>query len=292
MSLCSAASLRAGEPLEGTAADGVRTWILLEYARPWEPKPLEPSELPASVKTHMEGWLSRGDVRHQFIRRPGSDGKRPTLLVAHARAENPWVLRFELDDYEDILELDLAQILNEERHDNAQRVMEPQHFVCAHGRRDRCCGLKGSALFRRLHAVVGTDVWQTSHLGGHRFAACVLSLPYGVYYGRLGDEHAEALLDAHRKGEMLDLDHVRGRCAWGRPVQAAEIFLRRHLRDKVLGGWRHLDTQTVGDSDYAVHFDVRGESHRVNVLQEMLDAERPTSCDADPESIVRFIEAG
>ncbi|MEL7208211.1 MAG: sucrase ferredoxin, partial [Actinomycetota bacterium] len=45
-------------------------------------------------------------------------------------------------------------------------------LVCTHGTRDRCCGKRGTNLFRALIDRVPPDtrVWRTSHTGGHRFA--------------------------------------------------------------------------------------------------------------------------
>lgn len=286
---CSAASLDVDEQLAGTAVEGVDTWMLLEYTRPWAPKPLEPSELPDDVKEHLGQWLAtHATARHQFIRRPASDSK--TLFVAHARPEASWLLRFDLRSYEELLDLDLDAIVRTGGHPNAIAMPRPVHFVCAHGRRDRCCGLKGSALFREM---IGKDVevWQTSHLGGHRFAACVLTLPEGIYYGRLGEEHAEALIAAHRDGKLMDLDHVRGRCAWDRTTQAAEVFLRRRLGERSLGALRWIDTTPTGADQWTVRFDAAGRTHSVTVRLERLAAKRPESCGGSPEPFVRFTEA-
>lgn len=280
-----------GEPLEGTAVDSIDTWVLLEYARPWEPKPLGPSELPRAVKARIESWVAAPGCRHQFIRRPASDAKRPVLYIARTQSERPWVLRFELDRYEDLLELDLQEIAHRGNHADGQLVDEPVHLVCVHGRRDRCCGQKGSALFRALTRCSQEHIWQTSHLGGHRFAACVLSLPYGIYYGRLGEEHGAELVRAHRAGELLDLEHVRGRTAWSQPVQAAEIFVRRRLADRVIDGWTVESVETISKSHSVVSFNVRGAPHRVTVDHETLAVSRPASCGAEPEPVTRFVEA-
>ncbi len=280
-----------GEPLEGSAVDGIDTWVLLEYARPWEPKPLAPSELPAAVKARVESWVAEPGCRHQFIRRPACDAKHPILYLAHTRPDRPWVLRFELDRYEDLLGLDLKEIVREGSHAGGRLVGEPVHLVCAHGRRDRCCGQKGSALFRALATGSQEHIWQTSHLGGHRFAACVLSLPHGIYYGRLGDEHGVELVRAHQAGELLDLEHVRGRTAWSQPVQAAEIFLRRRLEDRLLDGWTFESLETTQPNHSVVSFNVRGAQYRVVVDHETLAITRPASCGAEPEPVTRFVEA-
>jgi hypothetical protein len=71
-------------------------------------------------------------------------------------------------------------------------------------------------------------VWEVSHIGGDRFAANALVLPHGLYYGGLEPEDAQPFVETHATGR-LDLHHLRGRTAYAFPVQAAEIYLRRHL---------------------------------------------------------------
>ena len=117
----------------------------------------------------------------------------------------------------------------------------PMCLVCVHGRRDRCCALHGSAVFRAVQAH-GVDVWQTSHLGGHRFAACALWLPDGLMYGRLRAEDAGAFVAARQAGEIGELSSFRGRCGYDRPTQAAEIFLRKRLGEQAAGAVEWLTT--------------------------------------------------
>lgn len=63
-------------------------------------------------------------------------------------------------------------------------------LVCTHGRRDSCCGARGTELFGELLDRLGqagpagqpgsacpVRAWRTSHTGGHRFAPTALVLP-------------------------------------------------------------------------------------------------------------------
>jgi hypothetical protein len=71
------------------------------------------------------------------------------------------------------------------------------------------------------------DVWETSHLGGDRFAANVLVLPHGFVYGQVPDDGA-VLVDAHARGQVA-LPWLRGRAGTGAPVQAAQHHARAEL---------------------------------------------------------------
>src|SRR5690606_10098426 len=112
-------------------------------------------------------------------------------------------------------------------------------LVCTHGRRDRCCALRGVAFFKSLSDLGPRgELWQTSHLGGHRFAATMVHLPRGVCYGRLVPEDAEAMTSAHTAGRLYDLRRYRGQTRYPTPVQAAESWLREQEGDMSLEGPR------------------------------------------------------
>jgi hypothetical protein len=68
-------------------------------------------------------------------------------------------------------------------------------LICTHGRRDICCGSMGTALFADVtkspvdwQGQRKTQIWRTSHTGGHRFAPTAIVLPQGTLWGRLATE--------------------------------------------------------------------------------------------------------
>ncbi len=119
-------------------------------------------------------------------------------------------------------------------------------------------------------------LWQSSHHGGHRFAANVLALPAGVQLGRVRPRRREVarLLRGHR----IPLDLYRGRTLYPPHVQAAEIEIRRRLgldRVDALGlledDGEHVSfAHTAGESTVAV------QEHPGPVLAR--------NCGAEPES--------
>ena len=62
---------------------------------------------------------------------------------------------------------------------------DPLYLVCTHGRHDACCALRGRPVALELDRVRPGRVWETSHVGGDRFAANLLVLPTGEVYGRV-----------------------------------------------------------------------------------------------------------
>jgi len=256
----------------------VDRWLLLEVSDPWAPKALQTDALPESVKARLAHWLQTPRSRLQLIRRPGRSGKRPLFATISSTGQ---ASKLELDRYEDLLDLDLAKVPVE--------TATPICLVCVHGRRDRCCGLHGSAVFRSIRNR-GVDVWQTSHLGGHRFAACALWLPDGLMYGRLRAEDAESFLAARRAGAIGALSSFRGRCAYDRPTQAAEIFLRSRLGEQAADAIEWLTTAPESDSTWEARFRSASGEELVRVGLEDTGVVRPASCGGEPEPMTRFVE--
>jgi hypothetical protein len=103
----------------------------------------------------------------------------------------------------------------------------PLYLVCTHGGHDACCAVRGRPLARSFPAPGPADVWETSHLGGCRFAANVVVLPHGCYYGQVpGDGHE--LVQAHEAGQVA-LPWLRGRVGLPLAAQAAQHRAREEF---------------------------------------------------------------
>jgi hypothetical protein len=281
LSECSVASLEAGESLAGTAVESVDRWLLLEVTDPWAPKALQTDALSEAVRGRLAQWLEAPRSRLQLIRRPGRPGRKPLVMVVSSVAEQQRKSTVELDRYEDLLDVDVDDLTSE--------PAAPMCLVCVHGRRDRCCGLLGSAVFRAIQTS-GVDTWQTSHLGGHRFAACALWLPQGLMYGRLRAEHAEPFVAASRAGQVGSLDLFRGRCALDRPTQAAEIMLRGRSGEQGADAIAWVGTAVESERTWSARFRTPSGEEVVRVQLEDTGDARPASCGGEPEPVTRFVE--
>jgi len=124
-----------------------------------------------------------------------------------------------------------------------------RYLVCTNGARDPCCAIRGPAVAQALERLRPDQVYECSHLGGHRFAANLLVLPDGLCFGRLDVRAATALVHELEAGR-LPLEHLRGRTAYTPDQQAAEILVRyelglTRLEDLRLVAARGSDAQTV-----------------------------------------------
>jgi hypothetical protein len=274
---CSLVASSVNEPLVGTAVESVDRWFLLEVNDVWAPKPLATEALPERARARLQEWLETPRTRLQLIRRPGRSGRRSLFMVV---SSDGTAQRVELDSLEDLASLDLESVSSE--------PVDPLVLVCVHGRRDRCCAQYGSAVYRSLQSRIG-DLWQTSHLGGHRFAACVLTLPDGLMYGRVRPEHADDFVSALHSDEVADLELFRGRTEYDRPAQAAEIFLRRETGLRVSRGLQWLATDEEGEGSWLVRFRYGDDQHAIRVRREDMGVTRPASCGGDAEPAFRFV---
>ncbi|WP_371406315.1 sucrase ferredoxin [Kribbella sp. NBC_00662] len=102
---------------------------------------------------------------------------------------------------------------------------EPVYLVCTHGRHDACCAVRGRPVAAALASAYRERTWECSHIGGDRFAANVVVLPHGLYYGHVPPTRAVELARQYDKGLVVP-DLLRGSSAFTPPVQAAQHFAR------------------------------------------------------------------
>lgn len=257
-------------PCWATATTKARAWLLIEHPGPW-PERIEQLTEPGPVAAAIREAARLG-VRPQLIRRTGRRRATPPTRVYVGRSEGPdlWLEGRVLDDPAELAELDLAQVAAGARPRFGAAVREPLLLVCTHGRRNVCCASTGAPLARRLSTTYGDMVWETSHLGGDRFAANLACLPHGLYYGQLDGASAVAAAEAYLRGEVV-LDRLRGRAGLPEPVQAAEHLARVHtgeLRidavavESVTGGAPYEAVVRVGGRRLAMVFErIRATGH-------------------------------
>ncbi|MDH5492448.1 MAG: hypothetical protein OEY14_10890 [Myxococcales bacterium] len=291
---CAAIAGEAQEPLEGTAPPA-RRWLLLEVPGAWPRDALEAQALPERARASLRALGAQlPGLRVQLLRRPGRSTASPRCFVADSGGDSPWLLELQLGSLEQLPSIDLRAIFEAPEGAGPPPRQRPLHLVCAHGRRDRCCAERGIPVFAALQAHAPDDVWESSHLGGHRFAACVLSLPHGLSYGRVLPAQAEALIDAHLGGELLSLVHLRGRSSLDPWAQAAEIFLRREHGGRSLAGPRHVEIEALDPGEAApsiarVRLELDGIERSITLRRESMPVTRPPSCGQAPSPAQRFI---
>jgi hypothetical protein len=233
------------EPAVGTAPERARSWLLIEFDGPW-PAQVRDAALPEPL-----GRLAlRADdlgLRVQLIRRPG---RRPRPAAASAEAAPaqaqaaavfvgwtagpyPWLRRGDAADAGSLFD-QLAALPGGAVPAFGAPVTDPLYLVCTNGRRDVCCARFGGPLARALGAAHPAPVWETTHVGGHRYAANLVLLPHGLYYGPVDEAAATAAVDAYQHGEIAP-GRYRGRAGLPQDEQRAGYQRMTATGDFALG---------------------------------------------------------
>ncbi|MGR6999767.1 hypothetical protein ACU686_19460 [Yinghuangia aomiensis] len=147
----------------------------------------------------------------------------------------------------------------------------------------------GRPTVRTLHAAYGEPVWETTHVGGDRFAANLVALPHGSYHGLVTEPVAAEVGAACLRGEV-DLAHYRGRMGLPYAAQAAEWFVRSHTGILTVEAVRTLGHVERADGGTTVDLTAEGRMFRVTVRTARSGCPRLTSCSqgsvTDPDGFV------
>lgn len=277
------------EPLVATAslAD---LWLLVECPTPWAHDALRDSRLLGdAAKRHLLDLMEAFEgLRVQLIHRASGGGAERSLFVAVPDARDPALYRVPFPDDDALAGLDLAAFARRDPSVEALRTDRLVGLVCTHGRHDPCCARYGAALYRSLRDHPGVDVWQTTHVGGDRFAANLVCLPDGLYFGHLDEAAGRAALDAYAAGRV-DAAHYRGRCTHGRFEQAAECLVRLAGAPSGARDLRLRSCAGGGETRVVTFVDAAGASH-VATVRRVRDGRRAllTCASTRPEALVTF----
>ena len=216
---CAETSRAHAESLHATASR-VDTWILLEYRGLWAHDAVDGSTLSPALKAYLVAERVRlPHARILFVRRPERRTKDGLIAyVARSTESERELRRLELEHHDDLLGLDLETA--------GTPVDHPLFLVCTHGKHDRCCSRFGRPLYDAVREQVDEGwAWQSSHVGGDRFAGNVVVLADGVYYGRVEPADAWVVVEAALERRVY-LPLYRGRSCYGFAAQAAELAVR------------------------------------------------------------------
>lgn len=271
---CSSRSLAAGEPLEGSAPEA-GSWIVIEEPGPWGRDALRDSSLPPQLADWLEHLASTVGTRAIAARH----AQRRRF---HAQPRNVWIANSDptmaggqelrhtmVDQLTDIMQWDLCSLVEGSIPSIGTVVPTPVEFICTHSGRDACCALLG-----RARAKKRPQSWECSHLGGHRFAATSVVLPFGAVFGRLGPM------------DEPDTPHLRGASYLPPALQVAEIAVRREQGLSALEplttrySLRTTNCESNGTGDVWAEV-TDGDGNLWTVRCESSTIARPSSCHAE-----------
>ena len=200
------------------SAPHVGLWIFLEVRDVWEPKNLETNSLPGVANDWLDDAMARGEAeglmpRVQFIRHRRRSADPLTVMIFR----DGILRRQEIGDYRELTDINPLD-------SQMPQFEEALYFVCTHARRDICCSREGLPTWQRLDDLSNGRAWQTTHLGGHRFAPNVLTFPTARSYGRVRVDEVDAFFAAIEAGNV-PTRFLRGNSALPPDAQACEPII-------------------------------------------------------------------
>ena len=289
LTYCSETARAADATLIGTA-EQVDVWILLEYAAPWRPKAVNDNALPPAVNAWLDTAVTRIEAelhlnaRVQFIRQPSRVGLEPVLFIVICGEAQRSVRQFTLNGYDVVPGIDPVAAVRGEptsgthiESDSGTLVDAPLYLVCTHGQRDICCARFGTPVYEGLAAVHGSAVWQTTHIGGHRYAPNLVCLPEGLVYGFVDPDAAAEIVAATARGG-INLAHLRGRSCFPSHVQVAEGEARRRTSVMHIDGLRLSGERALGEAIWRVTFAIAGHGRLALTVRAAAPREVQASC--------------
>jgi hypothetical protein len=244
--------------------------------------------LPPRIAAQLTFLAASTPARVLLLRRPGGTartaaGDAPstrTLLIGASTPTGGWFERFDLATPEELFDIDLAA-LADDRPCGGAPVAAPFYLVCTNGKHDACCAEFGRPVVDALVPHLGDRLWECSHVGGDRFAANLVCLPSGVFYGHVEPAVAAAVVRAH-DGGAVDLDRWRGRSSLPFPVQSAEAFVRREFGLTREDDLRWVASRQHGDRTDATFERRDGRRVTASVRRRLEDDERQLTCRGVP----------
>jgi hypothetical protein len=268
---CSEAAREGGEDLTATASR-IEHWLLVEYSGYWPHEPLDAAVFAGRLRHHLSEQLAALPHSRLLLVKRSGRGRRDGVSVMFGRTveRGSRLHRLALEGHPDLLDLDIAAALGAGE-PPGEPLDHPLLLACTHGVRDRCCARYGQALCRALHGRADPQwVWQSTHVGGDRFAGNLVVLPEGLYFGWVDEDAVQRVLDAYLAGR-IDLEHYRGRSCHPFAAQAAEAHVRRVTALDGLHDLRMLGARRTDPNHWTVRLmaDVAGVVHEVDVEREL-----------------------
>ena len=177
---CSKLCRQSGEPLAGSAPFAEHIVFITWPKKFWEYEALESK---GGFPTGLKNWMKE---KSKFC------GKISIRLASRAKLGNDNVEIFIYPGesyYSNVLPKEIPEVLESHFQQNTssffhcKKLEKDQIFICTHGRHDKCCAKFGQKLADQMRYHVHeqnypVEVWESSHLGGHRFAATMIDFSF------------------------------------------------------------------------------------------------------------------
>ena len=227
LNYCSVLSRNSAEPLAGSAPFA-RHFVFITWPKKyWQYEALEAKGgFPQGLKKWMKEQSEvNGKISIRLVSRAGLGQDKVEIYIYPEKY-----------CYSNVLPSQIPAVLESYFRDGITAAFSPapiegeQIFICTHGRHDKCCAKFGQELADKMRYHVSrqktaVEVWDSSHLGGHRFAATMIDFPAGRAYGHLSADELPNYL-ASRKAAQVYGRAYRGSVFLSGLEQVAEAHVQ------------------------------------------------------------------
>ena len=299
LNYCSVLSRNSAEPLAGSAPFA-RHFVFITWPKKyWQYEALEAKGgFPQGLKKWMKEQSEvNGKISIRLVSRAGLGQDKVEIYIYPEKY-----------CYSNVLPSQIPAVLESYFRDGITTAFSPapiegeQIFICTHGRHDKCCAKFGQELADKMRYHVSrqktaVEVWDSSHLGGHRFAATMIDFPTGRAYGHLSADELPNYL-ASRKAAQVYGRAYRGSVFLSGLEQVAEAHVQHFCSSQE---WRCQPqirkVEKIIDSKFrclaVLHAAESSVDSQKNIPDELVfnfkltGFESPSGCDALEEPQLR-----
>ena len=229
LNYCSVLTKQSGEPLAGTATFAKHFVFISWPKKYWQYEALEAKGgFPQGLKKWMkEQSKVNGKISIRLASRAGLTDDKVDIFIYPEKC-----------CYSNVFPHEIPAVLESHFQDgktsssSAVKIEQEQIFICTHGRHDKCCAKFGQELADKMRYHVSrqktaVDVWESSHLGGHRFAPTMIDFPAGRAYGQLSPDEITKFLECRKVGQVYGSAY-RGSVFLSDLEQVAEAHIQHY----------------------------------------------------------------
>jgi len=293
---CAAESRSLNEPLAGTVKPTGVFYLIetdaLDYGG-WGHEIVKKMSKQGDFAPYTQHLLSVPNSKVLLIRKPRANGMN--LYIAVTNQDVPKLYHTTLSTYADLLNIDPATVapdITPQINGSDMTQVNELYAVCTNGKHDACCSTYGVPVYNALLQHTHEDnVWQVTHIGGHRMAGTLIAFPQGIYYGHLDAFNAEEVVTNHQAGYLLTHKY-RGCSAYGaytldvkthQAVSAVEHHIRESAKIYAIKDLKLQLVEYTDDMQWRVEFiDAKGLSYQAQVTTTMSEP-RQSSCNEAPK---------
>jgi len=279
---CSAASRYFKEDIHGSAAN-YNGFILLEHSDPFPEKVTQAHFDPLFLASLQE--LAKQKKAKLLLIRNRKTGFKTCRLIYVDCIRNRYLTLHSTP-------ADVAAIRLEYYIDNPHAIWEtePFYIVCTNGKKDKCCAKFGFPVFKFIeNHDKAVTVFESTHVGGDRFAANAVCLPMGIYYGRVMVEDVDAILEATEQGQIY-YPNYRGISTRSFLYQSVECYLREQLEHFSMNFDFTIEHHEETGSVIEITAVVAGRHYQLSLRKEVVPYPYYLTCKAQkPGNITKYV---